>query len=239
MPNVYTGSTADGYVFNYSTTNATTARGDASTTGVGSGFTGTSYVRGIQNNKSARAGGFWWNYRSYFTFVLTGETVGQTVDTCKLFVYMDNLSTNLDSGGITSAHSRVIAVEATAQDVSSADYGNCFSSGSTLGTAMSGATTISSTAGYHQFAITGDTSAGGIKVINDAIGVGKPVICLMDYTWDYLNADIGGTYGTSEYIRHQVYYAEDTSGSKDPYLDITYTSGVTVTYNATFFGANF
>ena len=174
----------------------------------------------------------WFNHRSYFEFVLTGES--GTVDSCNLVVYIDNTS----SGGVSSDHSRVIAVQATALAVSADDYGNCFSSGSTLGTAMSGATAVSTTLGYHTFTITGDTSTGGIKVINDAIGSAKVYICLMDYTWDYLNADVGGTYGTTDYVRHTIYYSERVATDRDPYLDITYVTAA-VTDNATFFGANF
>ena len=230
MPNIYS-ATNDGVVGALSSTDAATCRGDASTSGGFSVFTFSS-APGIKNNKSARGGGMWFCHRSYFTFVLTGES--GTVDSCNLVVYADNTS----SGGVSSDHSRIIAVEATPLAVSAADYGNCFSSGSTLGTTMSGATAVSTTAGYHTIPITGDTSTGGIKVINDDIGSGKVDICLMDYTWDYLNADVGATYGTSDYVQHSVYYTEYTGTSRDPYLDITYTSAA-VTENATFFGANF
>ena len=238
MPTIYS-QTSDGVAGNNDTTDAATCRGNSSTSGGFARFTDASAPVGIYITKSPRASGMWFCHRSFFEFVLTGETAGQTVESCDLKIYMDNLT----SAGVHGSHQSVIAVEATAPLTSNGDdYGSCFTdtaSPPTLGVTMTAATAISTTAGYHTFAITGDTSTGGIKVINDAIAVGKPCICLMDYTWDYLNADIGGTYGTSEYIRHQVYYAEDTSGSKDPYLDITYTSGVTVTYNATFFGANF
>ena len=234
MSIVYSTS-SDGVVGTNSATSAVACRGDSSTSGAYARLTDASSPISIYNLKSIR-GGRWFNHRSYFEFVLTGES--GTVDSCNLVVYIDNLS----SGGVSSDHSRVIAVEATALAVSGDDYGNCFTdtaSPPTLGITMSSATTISTTAGYHTFTITGDVSTGGIKVINDAIGSAKIYVCLMDYTWDYSNADIAGTYGTSDLVRHQIYYSEDTSGSRDPYLDITYTSGVTVTYNATFFGANF
>ena len=230
MPNIYSASN-DGVVGNFNATDAATCRGDASTSGGFSVFTFSS-APGIKNKKSARGGGMWFCHRSYFTFVLTGES--GTVDSCNFVVYIDNNS----SGGVSSDHSRIIAVEATPLAVSTADYGNCFSSGSTLGTTMSGATAISSTAGYHTIPITGDTSTGGIKVINDDIGSGKVDICLMDYTWDYLNADVGATYGTSEYVQHIINYTEYTGTSRDPYLDITYVT-TAVADNATFFGANF
>ena len=157
-----------------------------------------------------------------------------TVDSCGLIVYMDNTT----SGGVHPSAQKVIAVEATALAGSTADYGNCFSSGSTLGTAVSAAITISTTEGYHTFTITGDTSSGGIKVINDAIGSGTVTICLMDHYWDYEDRDIGGTYGTSESVRHTVSYSDYTGTSRDPYLNINYVSAA-VADNATFFGANF
>ena len=231
MATVYS-ETADGYVLNAGGTDAATVRGDASTSGTFGNFSATSSLAGVQSLKSARAGGTWFNTRTYLVFDLSSES--GTVDTCGLVVYMDNVT----SGGVHASHQKVIAVEATALAGNTADYGNCFSSGSTLGTAVSAATTISTTAGYHTFIVTGDTSSGGIKVINDAIGSGSVTICLMDNTWDYLNADIGGTYGTSEYIRHTVIYANYGGTSRDPYLNITYAVAA-VTDNATFFGANF
>ena len=231
MATVYS-ETADGYVLNAGGTDAATVRGDASTSGTFGNFSASSSTVGVQNLKSARGGGTWFNIRSYLVFDLSSES--GTVDSCGLIVYMDNTT----SGGVHPAAQKVIAVEATALAGSAADYGNCFSSGSTLGTAVSAATTISTTAGYHTFTITGDTSSGGIKVINDAIGSGTVTICLMDNTWDYLNADIGGTYGTSEYVRHSVSYANYSGTSRDPYLNITYVAAA-VTDNATFFGANF
>ena len=226
------GETTDGYIINTSGTDAATCRGDASTSGTLGTFSSSSSTIGVQNLKSARGGGTWFNTRSYLVFDLSSES--GTVDSCGLIVYMDNTT----SGGVHPSAQKVIAVEATALAGSTADYGNCFSSGSTLGTAVSAAQTISTTAGYHTFIVTGDTSSGGIKVINDAIGSGSVTICLMDNTWDYLNADIGGTYGTSEYIRHTVIYANYGGTSRDPYLNITYAVAA-VTDNATFFGANF
>ena len=231
MATVYS-ETADGFVSNSNATDAAACRGDASTSGNLSNFSAGSSVFAIQNLKSARGGGTWFNARSYLVFDLSSES--GTVDTCGLVVYMDNLTT----GGVLPSHQEVIAVEATALAGSNADYGNCFSSGSTLGTAVSAAKTISTIAGYHTFTITGDTSSGGIKVINDAIGSGTVTICLMGNTWDYLNADIGGTYGTSDYVRHQVYFANYSGTSRDPYLNISYVAAA-VTDNATFFGANF
>ena len=195
------GDNADGYITNVNGTNATTCRGDASTSGAVGNFTATFNNSGIYIVKSARAGGTWFTHRSYLVFDLSSES--GTVDGCLLSVYMDNTT----SGGVHPTSQKVIAVEATALGGSTADYGNCFSSGSTLGTAMSAETTISTTAGYNAFTITGDTSSGGIKVINDAIGSGTVTICIMDFYWDYGDRDIGGTYGTSEYVRHQVYYA--------------------------------
>ena len=232
MATVYS-ETTDGYVVNTSTSDAATCRGDASTSGSFSGFGTSSSVIAIENFKSARGGGTWFNTRSYLVFDLSSES--GTVDSCGLIVYMDNTT----SGGVHPAAQKVIAVEATALAGSAADYGNCFSSGSTLGTAVSAAQTISTTAGYHTFIVTGDTSSGGIKVINDAIGSGSVTICLMDNTWDYLNADIGGTYGTSEYVRHSVSYANYSGTSRDPKLIIVYETVTATADNATFFGANF
>ena len=56
----------------------------------------------------------------------------------------------------------------------------------------------------------------------------------MNYTYDYLDIEFTGT-GFGVLIG--TYYADYTGTSRDPYIDYSVASAVT--YNATFFGANF
>ena len=228
--------TTDGYIGNLTATDAATCRGDASTSGTISNFTGRSARSGVYVVKSSKGAGAWIIQRSYFVFDLSEED--GTVDSCTLEVYMDNTS----NAALSTNEKKVIPVEATALAGNASDYGNCFSSGSTLGTALGPERTVSGVAGYQGFSMTGDTSSGGIKVINDAVGTGGAggivTICLMDHYWDYEDRDIEATHGSDKPAQHAVTFANNIATTRDPKLDITYVA-VTVTDNATFFGANF
>ena len=201
-------------------------RGDATSSSAGYNNTAPSNAFAVHAAQSARGGGAFFLFRSFFVFVLTGES--GTVSSASLNFYGRNRLTPGDSA-------KVIAVEATTLAGSTADYGNVFTSGTTLGTAMSAGTEISGSLGYHSIPITGDTSTGGIKVINDAIGSGKPTIGLMSFKYDYSNntPPLGGdSQGT------EVYFSDYSGTARDPYLTINYVTAA-VADNATFFGANF
>jgi hypothetical protein len=58
----------------------------------------------------------------------------------------------------------------------------------------------------------------GISAVQSGLG-GVIKICAREYDHDYSNVDIG----TTDYY-NGCYYADDTSGTKDPYLYITITT---------------
>ena len=202
-------------------------RGDATTASGSYNNTQTSAPFAIHATQSPRAGGTFFLFRTYFVFVLTGES--GTVSSASFNFYGRN---RLDSGD----SAKVIVIQATTLAGSNDDYGNVFTSGTTFGTAMSAATEISgASATYHSITITGDASSGGIKEIQDEIGSGKLTIGLISWYYDYSNnaPTVGGGSQATE-----VWYSDYTGTSSDPYLDITYTTAA-VADNATFFGANF
>ena len=121
----------------------------------------------------------------------------------------------------------VTLVEATALAGTSADYGNCFSSGTTLGTEIVTKISTSTTAGYHNFTVNSD----GITAMQSKIGSGTFTICLMGSRFDHGNTapSLGGGY-----TKIKCYYANYTGTSRDPKIDITYAVD-----NSVFFGCNF
>ena len=166
-----------------------------------------------------RGGSTYYCRRSYFPFDLSGES--GTIESAQINIYLDNLGT------VGSNNDDVTLVEATALAGTSADYGNCFSSGTTLGTEITSPVTVSTSAGYHAFTINSD----GISTIQDSIGSGTFTVCLMGDLYDHTPSQPSLN---SSYTKIHVYFSEDTSGSKDPYLSVTYK-----TENSNFLGTNF
>ena len=116
---------------------------------------------------------------------------GNTVASAELKVYSDNL------GGTGTQQKRIYAVEATALADSTDDYGNVFSSGTTLGTTF-GSSDLTTTLGYHTWTLNSDA----ITAINSAISAGST-------------------------LKIAVYYSEQSGGGgtgADPKLELTYTS---------------
>ena len=218
------GNGDDAYIGVISSSDWATARGDASTNGGIRSDSLSSYSIGVYNRKQAgRGGSNWYCYRSYFSFDVSGES--GTVDSATIKLYLDNVG----SAGLAA---RVVLVEATAFAGGIADFGNCFSSGSTLGTLVAPYVTVSATAGYHDFELNSD----GITALNNAVGSGQFQVCLMGYVFDYSNSDPGAG---STYTRISVTYSEYTGTSRDPKVEIDYEAVAAVTHNATFFGSNF
>ena len=137
-------------------------------------------------------------------------------------IYSDNLGTDATN------EKTVYAVQSTALADSNDDFGNIFSSGTTLGTLL-GSAEISTTLGYHSITL----NTAGVSAANSAIGSGSLIIGVMGY-YDYNNSatSLGGNYGLQN-----VYFSDYTGTSRDPKLDITYAAGTVD--NATFFGTNF
>ena len=193
--------------------------GDATDSGTIYQGTPTDSTYGVRNRTFAVRGGgsdssFRCN-RSFYTFDLSGYS-GTATDADFKF-YSDNLGTAADE------ESTIFVVQATALAGSTADFGNVFSSGTTLGTLLANGQ-ISTTRQYHS--IPGSSMAGSptplVTAINNAVGSGTLTVGVMGY-YDYRFAagistdwpSIGGNQ-----VRIHMYYSEGTGTSKDPYLEI-------------------
>ena len=186
-----------------------TVRGNSSSGGDSQDSTLSAYFFGVWNAKFMGRGttNTWELNRSFFPFDLSGES--GTVTSAELKVYVDNLG---DTG---TNPSTVYAVVATDLANNTGDFGNVFSSGTTLGTLI-GSTTISTTAGYHTWTV----SSEGVSRINTLIGSGGTLtVGLMGY-YDYNNTDPT----TSNEAKIQVYYSERTGTSQDPKLELTFAA---------------
>ena len=195
-------------------------RGNATTTATSQDSTLTNYNFGIWNDRDGRGTGEQWKLnRSFFPFDLSGNDSsgnplsGNTVASAELKVYSDNL-------GGTGIQKRIYAVEATALADSTDDYGNVFSSGTTLGT-LFGSTTISTTQQYHTWTLNSDA----ISRINTLIGSGGIfTIGLMGY-YDYNNSAPG-----SNELKIKVFYANNFGTSNDPKLELTFSTAAGYTH---------
>ena len=194
-----------------------TMHGSATTAGDSQDSTLTNYDFGVWNDRTGRGFSTQWKLnRSFFPFDLSGNDSagdslsGNTVASAELKVYSDNL-------GGTGVQKRIYAVEATALADSTDDYGNVFSSGTTLGTLFSTAD-LTTSLGYHTFTLNSDA----ITAINSAISAGSTLtIGLMGY-YDYAGVD-----PTSNIVKIAIYYSEFGGGGGtggDPKLELTYAS---------------
>ena len=222
MSVVYAG-TGDSYAQLSSSSSWAGARGTVTSSADFHSSTSTSIDFAVYNIYSGGRGGNTYSCRrSYFPFDVSGES--GTLESAKIQLYLDNLGT------VGSDADDVALIEATALAGSVDDYGNCFTSLVTLGTAVSDVVTVSTTAGYHTFTINSD----GITAIQNKIGSGTFTICLMGNKYDIrLSApSLGGNY-----TKIKCYYADYTGTSRDPKLTLTYAAAVTD--NSVFFGCNF
>ena len=194
---------------------ATDAVGDATDSATSFSNTQTDNTSGVQNRTFAVRGSANSSFRinrSFFEFDLSGFS--GTATSADLKVFSDSLG-----GG--SPENTVYAVEATALAGNVADFGNVFSSGTTVGT-LFGSVAISTTAQYHS--ITGNSDL--LTAINSAVGSGTLTIGLMGY-YDYrIAAGLSTSWpsiGSLDYTRIHIYYSDATAGGgtgADPALEI-------------------
>ena len=219
MSVVYAG-TGDSYAQLSSSSSWAGARGTVTSSADFHSSTSTSIDFAVYNIYSGgRGGNTFYCRRSYFPFDLSGES--GTIVSATISLYLDNLGT------VGLPEDAVTLVEATALAGTSEDYGNCFSSGTTLGTEIVTKISTSTTAGYHDFTVNSD----GITAMQSKIGSGTFTICLMGNRFDHGNTapSLGGGY-----TKIKCYYANYTGTSRDPKIDITYAVD-----NSVFFGCNF
>ena len=188
--------------------------GDATDSGTIYQGTPTDSTYGVRNRTFAVRGGgsdssFRCN-RSFYTFDLSGYS-GTATDADFKF-YSDNLGTDADE------ESTIFVVQATALAGSTADFGNVFSSGTTLGTLLANGQ-ISTTRQYHTIS-PGMGNTALVTAVNNAVGSATLTVGVMGY-YDYriaagISTDWPAVGGNR--VRIHMYYAEGTGTSKDPYL---------------------
>jgi len=189
---------------------SSTMHGSATTAGDSQDSTLTNYDFGVWNDRTGRGFSTQWKLnRSFFPFALS--PLAGAVASAELKIYADNLG---DTGTNSST---VYAVAATTLADSTADYGNVFSSGTTLGT-LYGSTTISTALGYHTITLNSDA----ISDINTAAAASNTLtIGLMGY-YDYNNTD-----PSTNAQKIAIYYSEFGGGGgtgADPKLELTFAS---------------
>ena len=197
------------------------ARGTVSSSSTAGSNSSSSYAFSIYNYySSGRGGATFYCSRTYFAFDLSGES--GTASSASFKVYVDN------QGTAATNESTIYVVAATALADGHADYGNVFSSGTTIGTLL-GSGQSTTTDGY----LTINLNSAGLSAINSAVGSGTLTIGCMGY-YDYNNSapSLGGNFAKIKFT-----FANYTGTSRDPYLDITYAAAATD--NSVFFGCNF
>ena len=167
---------------------------------------------------SARGVNTYYNYRSYFTWNLS-SIIG-VVASVEVRMYLDNL-------GTTGSPAQIVPVKATLIEGGNEDYGNCFSSGLTLGTKLATQQEVSTTAGFHFFVFNAD----GVREV--AALVGTPTafsLGFMSYGADYRGSPVPSLGG--DYTKIKVYY--DEAGGNGPLMSIVHEPP-----SAIFMGHNF
>jgi len=220
MPTIYSsssGTTDDGLAAMITQSSWAAAR-DGAGNYVNDGLTSTSVSVNVSRLASRRGGTNYNVYRSFFCFDTSGITSAVSAATINIRGYV------LNTGS-------VIAVKSTAfggdggTDLASGDFNAI--SGYSAGSSLAGSATVYgpqiitsswSTSGYNSFTGTSDLLA-------DMQNNNVVIICLMDYTNDYLNTALtsDGSYSCG------LYYAEYSGTSRDPYIDYTLApAGATV-----------
>ena len=196
------------------------ARGTVSSSSTAGSSTSTTNTFAIYNLYSGgRGGATFYCSRTFFKFDLSAES--GTASHTRFRIYVDNLGT------AATNESTIYAVAATALADGHADYGNVFSSGTTIGT-LYGSGESTTTDGY----LTIYFNSAGLSAVNSAIGSGVLTIGCMGY-YDYNNSapSLGGNHAQIKFT-----FADYSGTSRDPYVDITYAAA---TDNSVFFGTNF
>ena len=239
MPNIYS-STNDGDVRVLTTSGWNSARG-ADTGTANSAFSSDFNFTAIAIARIARGAVRHIISRAFFEFDTSGIS-GQP----------DSVTLKLYGAGVANSGSFIAVRSTHSATLADGDYDAIYNSSTELGlTDGSGAGTLASVSGL--LYSTGDGSGGtgeisssgwdtsgynditlNAQALTDMASEDTFKVCLMNYTYDYLDIEFTGT-GFGVLIG--TYYADYTGTSRDPYIDYSVASAVT--YNATFFGANF
>ena len=207
MSTVYAGS-SDCYI----TSGAQTSWANARSNGIGFNSSLANYSFGIYNiYTSGRGANSFTCIRSYFGFDLSG--LSGTVSSATISIYAKNLGT------IDDPEATVHFKEATSVPTGASGFTNCFSSGTTFGTALGSTTTHGLQ--YHDASVL----SGGITAINNKIGSGTLAVAAVG---DFDNSNTAPSLG-GDFAKIAIYYSESSGTSNDPKLTLTFTSGYTHT----------
>ena len=154
---------------------------------------------------SGRGGALYYLRRAHFSFDLSGESGTATAATFSW--YCDLIQ--------STAGSDLIATHMGTIDNNTGDWDDHANS-----EPHSGATTITTTLGYHDFTL----NAAALTRINAQIGSGNYNLAIIDYDNDYL--DVAPSNNTFTQVHG--YFANYTGTSRDPKLTLTFGYGNTV-----------
>ena len=228
MAIIYSG-TNDGYC--QTTTNSTLAATRSGVASVVNSSNTNGFMVFYYIASGGRGGGLIYGLiRAFFEFDTSGISVAPSSATLKI-------------KGVSSGTADVIAVRSEqSATLATGDFDNLYGASTQLAASDgSGAGTLASVSGltYSAEIATWSTSAYNDIPLNatalaDMASLDLFKVCVMEYDGDYLDIDTG----TPTSLNNGCYYADDTAGNKDPYID--YTAGTAaVTDNAVFFGTNF
>ena len=177
-------------------------------------FTSTqaNFAFGIYNvYTGGRGSNNYFNVRSYFGFDLSG--LSGTVSAATISIYAKNLGTNDDPEA--TMHLK----EATSVPTGTSGFTNCFSSGTTFGTALGSTTTFGLQ--YHDTTV----QPAGITAINNKIGSGTFAVAAVGH---FDNSNTAPSLG-GDFAKIHIYYSETGGTSNDPKLTLTFAGGYTHT----------
>ena len=191
---------------------AKTTWSDARTVGGGFSNSQSNFQFGIYNiYTGGRGSNSYFVVRSFFGFDLSG--LSGTVSSATISIYAKHLGTTGDS--FATMHLK----EATSVPTGTSGYTNCFSSGTTFGTALGSTTTHGLQ--YHDVTVL----SAGITAINNQIGSGTFAVAAVG---DFDNSNTAPSLG-GDFVRIHIYYSESGGTSADPKLTLTFASGYTHT----------
>ena len=185
---------------------------NARSTGTAFSSTQTNFQFGIYNiYTGGRGANNYFIVRSFFGFDLSG--LSGTVTAATISIYAKNLGTNADN------EASLFLYEATSVPTGTSGFTNCFSSGTTFGTALGSTTTHGLQ--YHDVTVL----SAGITAINNQIGSGTFAVAAVG---DFDNSNTAPSLG-GDFVRIHIYYSESGGTSADPKLTLTFSSGYTHT----------
>ena len=212
MPTIYA-ATTDGWVGALAQGGTWADARDSTGSDLGRGNTGLNVTSlagsGVHVIHTTSRGGYYQVIRSFFAFDTSGISSAPASATLKLY-------------GTIAGTGDVIAVKATKPDLSTGVLPADFDAitGFSTGASMSGNVTdysaeISSwsTSGYNDITL-------NAAALSDMASLSVFAVAIVNYTYDYLNVAPSSTSETNGF-----YFADNTSTSKDPYIDYTVATG--------------